>query len=140
MKRILNRPRIEKQSDPDNPRCRWVLVCDYVALDGHVDKFRMPVSSQGGANILRDYVAKHHELPSRYADEDAARVLAYEEAFAAHQDCWVPACGGMERPYRAKNGRRVLYCYNPGKDQHDYLDMDGDRFIAPDERADYGLA
>lgn len=49
----------------------------------------------------------------------------YNAALAAKADRWVPACGGHEVPF-TYNGTRYLYCYNPGQQQHAYLNLDTD--------------
>lgn len=36
-----------------------------------------------------------------------------------------PACGGLEKPFTV-NGRRWLYCYQPGAGKHCYLNLDTD--------------
>jgi len=48
-------------------------------------------------------------------------------------DQWLPACGGTEEPFQSRSGRRLLYCYNPAKDQHAYLDCDEDRVLTNEE-------
>jgi hypothetical protein len=37
-------------------------------------------------------------------------------------DRWIPACGGTEVPFTARNGRKLLYCYQPLTGLHAYLD------------------
>lgn len=50
----------------------------------------------------------------------------YQMARIARADRWVAACGGMEKPYLNKQGRRVLYVYNHGTHQHGVLDLGTD--------------
>ena len=49
----------------------------------------------------------------------------YRQAMAANADQWVPACGGTEQPFDY-NGTRYLYCFNPQKREHGYINLDTD--------------
>ena len=52
---------------------------------------------------------------------------------------WVPACGGTEKPFTSRTGKRMLYCWNTGSGKHAYLDLDND-LIMTDEEARAALA
>jgi hypothetical protein len=47
---------------------------------------------------------------------------------------FVPAAEGTERPFRARSGVRLLWCWRPATGEHQYLNCDTDIFI-PDEEA-----
>ena len=47
-------------------------------------------------------------------------------------DAWVPACGGTEEIFVARN-KRILYCYNPKAHKHAYLDVDSDMIMTDEE-------
>ena len=42
------------------------------------------------------------------------------------QGNWVPACGGTETPFTARNGMRLLYCWHTGTGEHAYINLDTD--------------
>ena len=46
-------------------------------------------------------------------------------AVAGKKDVWVPACGGHEQPFTYA-GTRYLYCFNPQRHEHSYLNLDTD--------------
>lgn len=50
-------------------------------------------------------------------------------------DNWVPACGGTEKPYVTRGGKRVLYVYQASTGKHAWLDCDSD-IILTDAEAD----
>lgn len=52
----------------------------------------------------------------------------YKDAVASKADRWVPACGGSETPV-VRNGRRYLYCFNPARCSHAYLDLSNDTLV-----------
>lgn len=54
-----------------------------------------------------------------------------ERAAKAAQGNWYPANGGTEEPYWTRNGRRVLYVWQPSTGRHAYLDL-GTDMILPD--------
>jgi hypothetical protein len=62
----------------------------------------------------------------------------YDAAVAAHADKWVPANRGSETPITTRTGRRLQYCYNPGRHQHAYLDVATD-LVLTDEEAQAAL-
>jgi hypothetical protein len=64
------------------------------------------------------------------ADRERAQVLQREPQ--GRPDTWLPACGGTEQPFTCK-GRRLLYCWNPARDEHAYLDLDTDLFLSNEE-------
>lgn len=49
---------------------------------------------------------------------------------------WVPACGGTERVFTSRSGKRLLYCYNRTLGKHAYLDVDRDIILTDKEAAD----
>jgi hypothetical protein len=61
------------------------------------------------------------------------QTLEFTMAVAGNKDTWVPACGGTEQPFRARSGTRLLYCYNPQRHQHAYLNVDCDVIISDEE-------
>jgi hypothetical protein len=61
-----------------------------------------------------------------------ADVLAASDARKA-QGAWYPACGGTETPFRARSGKRLLYCWQPSTGNHAYLDLDSDMFLTDEE-------
>jgi hypothetical protein len=60
-------------------------------------------------------------------------VVQFNMALMGRKDCWVPASGGTETPFRSRSGRRLLYCYNPGTEQHAYVDCDTDIVLTNEE-------
>ncbi len=52
---------------------------------------------------------------------------------AAEQGNWVPACGGTEKPFNTRTGRRLLYCWQPSTGRHAYLDLSTDYFLSDEE-------
>jgi hypothetical protein len=52
-------------------------------------------------------------------------VAEYVMAVDARADRWVTGCMGTEEPC-TRNGRRMLYVYNPATQQHGWLDLDTD--------------
>ena len=61
-----------------------------------------------------------------------ADVLAASDA-RKQQGAWFPACGGTETVFRARSGKRLLYCYQPSTGRHAYLDMGCDMFLTDEE-------
>lgn len=57
-----------------------------------------------------------------YANETSE----YQMARIACADRWVPACGGMEKPYLNSHGVRILYVYNFATHKHGFLDVGQD--------------
>jgi hypothetical protein len=66
------------------------------------------------------------------AGKSMADVLA-ESQRRAEQGDWVPACGGTETPFTARNGRRLLYCWQPSTGRHAYLDVTTDLMLTQEE-------
>ena len=48
------------------------------------------------------------------------------------RDEWIPACGGTETEFTV-NGIRLLYCLNPARSLHRYLNLGTDMIIKDDE-------
>jgi len=46
---------------------------------------------------------------------------------------WVPACGGTERPFTSRSGKRLLYCWQPSTGKHAYLDCGSDIILTQEE-------
>jgi len=59
-------------------------------------------------------------------------------AAKANNGDWFPANGGTETEFTTRNGRRLLYCWQPSTGKHQYLDMGSD-FILSDEEARLAL-
>lgn len=57
----------------------------------------------------------------------------YKQAVRDRRDTWVPACGGTETPFAARNGQRLLYCFNPALQRHAYLDLNQDLVLSDEE-------
>ncbi len=57
----------------------------------------------------------------------------FQAAVLALADRWVPACGGLETPFRSRSGVRLLYCYNPRLGRHAYLNCDTDIILSDAE-------
>jgi hypothetical protein len=55
------------------------------------------------------------------------------------QGAWVPACNGMETPFRRRTGHRGLYCWQPSTRRHAYLDCRTDALIPDAQLTTYGL-
>ena len=53
----------------------------------------------------------------------------FARAVSECRDVWVPANGGTETEYRNRDGRRVLYCFNPQQHRHAWIDLDTDMEI-----------
>lgn len=49
------------------------------------------------------------------------------------QGQWVPANGGTEKPFKTRNGMRVLYCWHTGTGDHAYLNCDTDIIMTQEE-------
>ena len=63
---------------------------------------------------------------SRHADESVAHWTTRVWNLG-----WVPACGGTERPFRDRDGRRLLYCTNLREAESCYIDLDTDMPAEP---------
>lgn len=61
------------------------------------------------------------------------QTLEFTMAVTGNKDSWVPACGGTEIPFRARSGVRLLYCYNPQRHKHAYLNVDEDIILSDEE-------
>jgi len=59
---------------------------------------------------------------------------------AARNSEWVPACGGTERPFTTRSGRRVLYVWQPRTGDHAYLDLGTDLLLSDAELTAHGLS
>jgi len=70
---------------------------------------------------------------------DMAVKLSIQEKckYGSREDVWVPANGGSETPFLSRSGRRLLYCWNPGKGKHAYLDLGTDTILSDEEAARY---
>lgn len=62
----------------------------------------------------------------------------FETAVVARVDRWLPACGGTETPFKTRNGRRLLYCFNPALGRHAYVDCNTD-LVLTNKEADVAL-
>jgi len=51
----------------------------------------------------------------------------------SNKDEWIPAGGGSETPFISFGGKRVLYCWNPSRQKHAYLDLDTDTILTDEE-------
>lgn len=49
------------------------------------------------------------------------------------QGDWFPACGGTERPFTSRSGKRLLYCWQPSTGKHAYLDCGSDLILTQEE-------
>jgi hypothetical protein len=56
-----------------------------------------------------------------------------------NQGAWVPGCGGTEKPFRARSGRMLLWCWQPSSGRHAHLDVETD-MILTDEEAEAHMA
>jgi hypothetical protein len=63
---------------------------------------------------------------------------SFKFAVALKADHWVPANGGTETPFIARDGKRLLWCYNPATGKHAYLDCRSD-VVLTDEEAFHSL-
>lgn len=52
---------------------------------------------------------------------------------ARSQGNWEPANGGTEVPFFTRNGRRLLYCWQPSTGNHAYLDVCTDLILSDEE-------
>lgn len=64
----------------------------------------------------------------RFKGETSFTTDEFKRACAENADRWVPGCGGNEQPF-TKNGVRYLYCYNPRRMAHAYLNLDTDLLV-----------
>lgn len=55
----------------------------------------------------------------------------------SNADRWVPACGGTETPFKTRNGRTLLYCWNAYTNVHAYLDVASDIILSDEEARGY---
>lgn len=58
---------------------------------------------------------------------------AFQVACNERKNVWLPACGGTETVFKARTGKRMLYCYNPALHKHAYLDVDSDVIMSDEE-------
>jgi hypothetical protein len=107
------------ENNSDNPELKWQMVCKH----GSMGRLTLPFCSRMGAKAVAAYINKNGLLPEAGEDCTAARVMAFE--LAGKRDVWVPASGGLEWPCMRK-GRRVLYCWNPARREHCYIDLETD--------------
>jgi hypothetical protein len=49
----------------------------------------------------------------------------FDHAVLTKADCWVPACGGTEKPFSV-NGTMYLYCFNAATHEHAYMNLGTD--------------
>lgn len=49
------------------------------------------------------------------------------------QGNWVIACGGTEKPFTTRTGRRLQYIWQPSTGRHAYLDLGTDLILSDDE-------
>jgi hypothetical protein len=49
------------------------------------------------------------------------------------QGDWYPASGGTEKPFTSRNGKRLLYVWQPRTGNHAYLDLGSDVILSDDE-------
>jgi len=66
---------------------------------------------------------------------DAATQLEIESMSreGGNKDIWIPASGGKETPFFSRSGHRLLYCWNPSKGKHAYLDLGKDMILTDEE-------
>lgn len=64
--------------------------------------------------------------------KNIAEILA-ERQKKAEQGPWVPGCGGTEKPFISRSGKRLQYMYQPSTGQHAYLDLGSDIFLTDEE-------
>jgi len=50
-----------------------------------------------------------------------------------NRDQWIPACGGTEVPFKARNGKTLWYMWNRVTGEHAYLDVGTDIFLSNEE-------
>jgi len=47
--------------------------------------------------------------------------------------CWIAACGGTEKPFKARNGDTLHYMWNYATGEHAYYDVTHDVFLTNEE-------
>jgi hypothetical protein len=52
-------------------------------------------------------------------------------------DAWIPACGGTEKPFVSRSGKKLLYCYQASSGNHAYLDVDNDIILSDEDAIRY---
>lgn len=57
------------------------------------------------------------------------RKRLFEIACTMRRDVWLAANGGSEQPTRHRDGRVLLYCFNPKQGRHAYLDVERDLIV-----------
>jgi hypothetical protein len=57
----------------------------------------------------------------------------FENAVEQNLDAWVPGCGGHETEFTSRRGVRLLWCYNPARAEHAYVNLDTDMVLSDDE-------
>ena len=82
------------------------------------------------AERLRQTTATLHELIDKHNKDTKENIK---------NDNWVPACGGLEVPFKSRSGKRLQYVWQPSTGHHAYLDVDSD-IILSDEEAEACLA
>ena len=60
------------------------------------------------------------------------QIELFKQATKQYRDIWIPACGGTETPFETR-GRKLLYCFNPAKGRHAYLDMGSDLILSDED-------
>lgn len=61
--------------------------------------------------------------------------ISYRKAVASKSDNWVPACGGMEQPFRSRSGIWLIYVFQPSTGKHAYLNLGTDIILTDEEAA-----
>jgi hypothetical protein len=57
----------------------------------------------------------------------------YDRACSKNEDVYVPACGGTEKPFITRTGRKLQYCYNPCLNDHAYVDCMSDLILSQED-------
>jgi hypothetical protein len=62
-----------------------------------------------------------------------AKKSEFDIACQMKRDVWLPACQGTETPTRFRDGRLLLYVYNPFLARHAYLDVERDIILSEED-------
>jgi len=85
--------------------------------------------------LMLDVESKYNDFYNRLTEtlDTSSTVAEFNKAIRTKANAWVAASGGTETPFTTKNGRKILYCYNPAEDKHAYVDLDADIVLSDED-------
>jgi hypothetical protein len=103
---------------------------DYQDVESLVDRLNTELEAESVEEITTDRTVR---FSRQDFDHDLAKMRKFDEACSSRLDVWLPANRGTETEFTARNGKRLLYCYNPAKREHAYFDQDEDQQLSNEE-------